>query len=307
MTIQPGQPGEEQGTHTGRDPGGASTAGPDAADAAGPAAGTSEAGTPEARPQDAGDRGSREEPGDAAPGGTAPGTPEAPRSGVPSRTDAVATPAQPMGAIDWIYGVLFRPRETFDLLARTERPPLGLAVTVAVVLQVVGGLVTGASLASEFASGPALPFGGDAGLPEAGSLDPALAGALFGVFGAFLGLIFWFGQAAVYHLVSDMLGGRGDGRRLLAALGLATVPQALTVPVEALAARLGIAGEALRVVASLGVVLWSLYLTYRGVRATKQLSRSGALLTVFLPIVGAVVLALALLLVLIIVFVVAAA
>ena len=191
-------------------------------------------------------------------------------------------PDERMGAVDWIYGTLVQPRATFGRLAAMSRPPLGLAVAVALVIMAATGLVQGAALLRELAN-PVVP-GEEALLPPDLAAQPAAA-AVTGVLLAVFSMAMWWGWAAILHLLADLLGGSGRGGHLLAALGLATVPQALSLPLEAVAARLGGAGHYLTDAGALVLGVWTLVLQYRAVRATKGLNRAGALLALFLPLV----------------------
>ncbi|HEY8394481.1 MAG TPA: Yip1 family protein [Thermaerobacter sp.] len=217
----------------------------------------------------------------------APGQPRDPAGGQAGgdATPPAGEPQPAMGFIDWIYGVLFRPRETMERVAASERPPLALAIGVAVFVTIASGLATAAELPRLLEPGSNFPLESGVGLPP-GGLGPEVAslGATFvALVSAPLGLIFWFVLAGMYHLAADLLGGRGDGRRLLAGLGLAMLPEAFVLPVNALAARLPVGGDFLNTVAGAGLFVWSFYLTYRALRATKHLPRWRGLFTALLP------------------------
>lgn len=186
-----------------------------------------------------------------------------------------------LGLVDWVYGVIFAPRATFARLATMERPPLGLLVGVALVVIVASGLVQGAAVARDLAV-PGVP-GQDPILPADGVQGPRLALAM-GVGLAVLGVATLFLGAGLLHLVADLVGGRGSGANLLAALALALLPPNLIgIPLEALTSRLDGAGGALRDLGAVAMVVWSGVLLYHALRATKRLSRTDALIVLFAP------------------------
>lgn len=227
-----------------------------------------------------------------APAAGAPELAAGSRAGGAVTPPPPAQPQPPMGVIDWIYGVLFRPRDTMERLAASERPPLALAAGVTVFATIANGLASATELSRLLEPGGDLSLGTGVGVPPAG-LGPEAAsvgGAFLTLLGVPMSLIFWFILAAMYHLAADLMGGRGDGRHLLAGLGLAMLPEAFVLPVNALAVRLPAGGDALTTVAGAASLLWWLYLTYRAVRATKRLTRWRALFIVLLPVLALVAL-----------------
>lgn len=183
-----------------------------------------------------------------------------------------------------MFGVIFTPRATFARLAALDRPPLGMLLTVAILITAVSGLVQGTAAVRELAL-PVAP-GESPLLPPDLARNPGVNLAL-GVLVAILGVVMMFVGAGFLHLVADLAGGRGSGVHLLAAMALASLPPNLIgIPLEALAARLGSAGSALRDVSALAMGIWSLILTYRALRATKHLSRGDALIVLFVPVLA---------------------
>lgn len=185
------------------------------------------------------------------------------------------------GLVDWVFGVIFTPRATFARLAALDRPPLGMLLTVAILITAVSGLVQGTAAVRELAV--SMVPGEEPLLSPDVAQNPAMAMAI-GAVVAIFGVVLLFLGAGFLHLVADLVGGRGGGVHLLAAMALASLPPNLIgIPLEALAARLGTAGGALRDVGTLAMGLWSMILTYRAVRATKHLSRGDALIVLFVP------------------------
>ncbi len=209
------------------------------------------------------------------------------REGVPGGPGGVAEPlgtGDRPGLVDWVFGVIFTPRATFARLAALDRPPLGMLLTVAILITAVSGLVQGTAAVRELAL-PVAP-GESPLLPPDLARNPGVNLAL-GVLVAILGVVMMFVGAGFLHLVADLAGGRGSGVHLLAAMALASLPPNLIgIPLEALAARLGSAGSALRDASALAMGIWSLILTYRALRATKHLSRGDALIVLFVPVLA---------------------
>ncbi|PZN08757.1 MAG: hypothetical protein DIU69_09610 [Bacillota bacterium] len=143
-----------------------------------------------------------------------------------------------------------------------------------------------------FAAGGSGPLGSTVALPGGGpgSGVPAVGEVWIASLAIPVGLAFWFSLAAIYHLGADLLGGRGDGRRLLAAIGLASLPEAFRLPVVVLASRLPVAGGLVESVAGVALFAWSFYLVYLALRATKGLAPGRAAFTAFLPLLALVVL-----------------
>ncbi len=160
------------------------------------------------------------------------------------------------GPLDLVAGALADPVPTLRQAAEEARLPLPLAIAAAALA--VAGLAA---------------MRGPIGLLWMG----------FGLAGLFF-------LAAVLQLTADLLGGRGTGRGLLAALALAQTPALLTAPVAAL----GLVpspswlGAALR--AALG--LWTVVLEVLAVREAHRLSTGRALAVMLLPVVALLLLAL---------------
>ncbi|ADU52413.1 hypothetical protein Tmar_2336 [Thermaerobacter marianensis DSM 12885] len=185
------------------------------------------------------------------------------------------------GLVDWVYGVIFTPRPTFARLAAMERPPLGLLLTVAVIVTALSGLVQGAAVVRDLAV-PVVP-GEEPLLPPDVARSPGMVLAM-GVTAAVISVVALFVGAGFLHLVADLVGGRGTGVHLLAAIALGSLPPNLIgIPLEALASRLGEGGAGLRNLGAVAIIVWSVVLTYHALRATKGLSRSDALIVLFVP------------------------
>lgn len=180
----------------------------------------------------------------------------------------VDTQGQPLNWLDVLHGVLFAPRQTFTRLS--ARPPLALGTAVFVTVALVNAVV-----AARMAP-PSLPAWADALLPVDGAwlLDAAAA------FGFWVSLLALPATAAVIHLAAELLGGRGRAQTLIALLGLAHLPKALTAPLALLEQRAG-----LPVLAALGLAVesWRLYLLYRAVRAGYDLPRWRAVAALSAP------------------------
>ncbi len=192
-----------------------------------------------------------------------------PLSDGPVPPSASAAPASgstsPSSFLDNLYGALFTPRRAFADLAAD--PPLGQAVILFVIIDVVGA----ATMSSRLLTG--LGAGGRGILAPVGLIVSLL------VFSFFL----WFLSAAVLNLLAEFLGGRGRGATLFVLLAFAEAPALLTGPIRIL--RTTFLGP-IAVLASIAVYLWTLWLTVEAVGASHQLSFKRSLLAVVLPLLA---------------------
>lgn len=170
--------------------------------------------------------------------------------------------------LDNLYGALFAPRRTFAALA--AEPPLGQAIVLFVIVNVVSAAATNSRLLGSTA--------------DRGSLlaPPALFLALLAS-----SFILWFLATAILHLLAEFMGGRGSGLTLFALLSFAEAPALLNGPIRLLRAT---PLTALAPVASLAVFLWTLWLTVEAVGAAHHLPLKRSLPAVGLPLIALVVL-----------------
>lgn len=135
----------------------------------------------------------------------------------------------PFRWLDLLYGVLFQPGGTFAALASGSGLRRGLIVFALVQLFnfYLQAVLTGKDLLlrSSYHMPFWLPPEQIAPLAAAGSAVVALLGMLVSFVGLFVG-------AGVYSLTAELLGGKGNGRGVLAGHSLAVLPVALGFPVR---------------------------------------------------------------------------
>lgn len=178
-----------------------------------------------------------------------------------------ATPPEPaeaepaaLGALDVLYGVLFRPRATFRALA--GRAPLRLALVVVLLTAGLQSLTLLGGRAEDD------PLAGMAGLVAAPLSIP-------------IALLAWFVLTAVWHLTAELLGGVGSARSALALVGLASLPGIFGPPLELLGRATGVGAFDLL---GMAAGIWSLVLDVLAVQAAYGLSGGRSLLVVLMPV-----------------------
>lgn len=173
-------------------------------------------------------------------------------------------PRNPPGFTDAVYGMLFQPAVTIRLLA--AQPPLGLSILIFAISSFVGSW---ASLYSFSASPPAgLPF-------DPGDLGFAFIPVLLMING-----FSWVVLSGLYHLVAQLLGGRGRFPDLFILLGPAHLPEVLLAPFALASVFLG---AWLWSLAVFGVSIWTLALSVLVVREVEGLTTGRSAAAVLLP------------------------
>lgn len=181
--------------------------------------------------------------------------------------------------VELLYGIITQPGEVFRQLAKTPKVLWGLLVFYGVNL-------------FDFVLGYALAR------PELTNIPPGLPLQLVGViptlarnlFLAFLIFIFffsgamWFVASGVFSLLAQLLGGNGNGKGLLSAMGFAVVPGLFSALVEAVVSLLGLP-RFISMVTALGVGIWILVLQVLAIRDTQSISGGRAALVFFLPLI----------------------
>ncbi|WP_170291899.1 Yip1 family protein [Heliobacterium mobile] len=173
---------------------------------------------------------------------------------------------------DYLYQVLVNPSLAFS--AAAERKPLGLALSVVLGTSVIN-LIVNMSLADRTAL----------------FHPPGVANDVFGnivagmsLFAVLIGIIMWFVMAGFFNLVGELLGGRGNAKGLLTALGLAYWPSILLAPVN-LAGQYLPGGKVIQSLGLLGVTLWGFVLQVLAIRESLGLSTGRSLLVIFFPLI----------------------
>lgn len=100
--------------------------------------------------------------------------------------------------------------------------------------------------------------------------------------------------AAVFWVTSLLLGGRGPYCGLFTGLAFASVPTALSVPINLVMPQLGLPGQAISGLVGFGIFAWTLVLTVFAVQENNNFSTGRAIAAVFIPLAILFVLAVAL-------------
>lgn len=205
------------------------------------------------------------------------------RSAEPIPTGTVAeTEPKPFFTdfIDLVYGILFAPTATLRDLAQRPRSPLGVTLAIYLVVIFINGLASGGILARQLAAmssqlGPGAWPGG-ASLGTGFVFTALIAGLMVGPVGLFL-------KAGALSLTAALFGGRGEGRRLLAAFALTFTPVLVTVPVALLiGGNPGMA--ALANIVTVGVLIWRLVLDIIAIREVYGFDSGRAAATALVPL-----------------------
>ncbi|MDF2566054.1 MAG: Yip1 protein [Massilibacillus sp.] len=97
-------------------------------------------------------------------------------------------------------------------------------------------------------------------------------------------VLLWGVSVSVWHLLAELIGGRGSVRRLLTAIGFTYFLQLLIVPIYLIASFLPTVGFLLSMIATLVVAVWSIVLGILAISEVYQLSGGKATLIYFLPV-----------------------
>ena len=100
--------------------------------------------------------------------------------------------------------------------------------------------------------------------------------------------------AAVFWVMSLILGGRGPYCGLFTGLAFASVPTAFSVPINLVMPQLGLPGQAISGLVGLGILAWTVILTVFAVQENNNFSTGRAIAAVFIPLGILFVLAVAL-------------
>lgn len=192
---------------------------------------------------------------------------------------------EPVTTWDLLYGVLFEPAAALRQVA-LRRPVLTSALLL-LALRLMSVAVTWMlPMPAELQAGSALPPDLGGLPPEFGAMMqriwPAITSSM-GTFGILVAFVVWFISAAVYQLISQLFGGRGDGPGLLAALAFAELPTAFSAPIAVIVWLTGlppfVSGLAL-----LAIAAWTTVLTVIAIREAMRLSTGRAIAVFVIPI-----------------------
>ncbi len=161
--------------------------------------------------------------------------------------------------IDWLYGVLARPVDTLNEIAREK--PVGLAFLVYLVVAV---LVLAANIFGEegFAALEGVMFEIGLAIP----VSIIIGGGLI------LALISIFIIAGLLHLLARLFGGQGGYWNFFSAYAFADFPMIITVPFTLIAVFAGVFGSILDGVVTFGATIWTMVLQVIALRESYSLS-----------------------------------
>lgn len=189
---------------------------------------------------------------------------------------------------DLMLDVFIAPGRAMARIA--DERPVGAAAWVVTGLAVFTGLLGMASARDAMALDPGL-LPSDVP-PEVVEVIQAFTGSA-SVFGAVVGILasvlWWFGRAAIYGLIGELMGAARDGRAMLATLGFAGLPALLQAPLNLMLSRLGLTWLS----ALVGIVfwVWLLVLTVLALRAALRVDTGQAVVIFLIPVGVAVALA----------------
>ncbi len=161
--------------------------------------------------------------------------------------------------IEWLYGVLARPVDTLNEIAREK--PVGLAFLVYLVVAI---LVMAANI-----------FGGEGLAPleelmfEIGIAIPL---SVIMVGGLLFALVSIFVIAGFLHLLARLFGGKGGYWNFFSAYAFADFPMIITVPFTLIAVFAGVIGSILDGVITFGASIWTIVLQVIALRESYGLS-----------------------------------
>jgi hypothetical protein len=183
------------------------------------------------------------------------------------------------GLLEAAVSVVTQPVVTLRIV--TQQRKLGWAIIVAVVVSLASSLTSAASLTpSGFTGGPNFSLPVD---PSVFRVS-ALVGAAF--LGPLMGLIALAIVAGIFQLVSMGLGGKGTYVGLFCGLAFASVPSIIGTPFNLLPLAIGVAGEVLSGLVSVGLFTWTAVLTVIAIREDHQFSTRRALAAFLIPVVA---------------------
>lgn len=160
--------------------------------------------------------------------------------------------------LETLYDMLVRPKEAFQVIAGYGK--LSKACQIVLFSTVISSL---AAYANVFE----------------GSFKSVI---LFGQI--VFSVLVWGISVAVWHLLAELLGGRGSVKTLLTTIGFTYFLQLLIVPIYLLASFLPTVGFLLIMIATLAFAVWSIVLGILAICEVYQLSGGRATLVYFLPL-----------------------
>jgi len=184
-----------------------------------------------------------------------------------------------MDLVNYIYGTLSSPSQTFRQIIESESALKGalLIVLIAVFCSSAGNLL-GQEVFSDFFE--EFSFGSYSSVDEI-SLSPQVY-LIMGVVGGFLGWIF---LTVIYHVIAKLLGGKGTFTQLLALMGFSHTPNVFQAPVGLFSVLAGgLTGVLIYIVFGGILSIWALILEVLAVKEAHKFSTGRAVLVIFIPV-----------------------
>ncbi len=187
--------------------------------------------------------------------------------------------AREEGLLETAVSVIAQPVSTLRMV--TQQRKLGWAIIVLVVVSLASSLTSAAS---------PTPFGLGGGTDFPLPVDPstfrtvALVGAA--ILGPLMGLIGLAIAAAIFQILSMILGGKGSYVGLFSGLAFASVPSIIGTPFNLLPLAIGVAGQVLSGLVGFGLFIWTVVLTVIAIRENHQFSTGRAVAVFLIPVVA---------------------
>ena len=160
--------------------------------------------------------------------------------------------------LETLYDLLAKPKEAFEVIVSEAR--VAKACQIVLFSTVISSLAAYANVFEGSSKGAML-----------------LAQIICSV-------LMWGISVAIWHLLAELMGGRGSVKTLLTAIGFTYFLQLLVVPIYLIASFFPGVGFLLIMIATLIVAVWSIVLGILAIREAYQLSGGKATLVYFLPL-----------------------
>lgn len=169
-----------------------------------------------------------------------------------------------MGQIlELIYDVLFKPRQAF--LRIKEEPKPWQSVWIVVVNSLLVGIAVSAGQEA-FSSG---------------------LKALIGNLQLIGNLMSWMIMTAIWHLIAELSGGKGEAKALLTSIGYTYFLQMLLLPVYLIASFLSYeTATTLLIICGIAVLVWGVVLEVIAIQTIYEVSGAKAFLIFLLPVIA---------------------
>lgn len=134
--------------------------------------------------------------------------------------------------VELCYGILFQPKETFKRMV--NKPPIFYAFLIFIGVTILQSLVdVFVGIPSSLAKMDQMP----GGFPrEMQAMLSVFSQPSFTIIASTIGLVFgilwWFVNSAVLHLLAELFGGKGKGMGVMSVTGASLLPSVLLIPIQ---------------------------------------------------------------------------